>query len=45
MIKLFLTPQKNLVQLITKESPRDQRIWKAKYNKFMRSRQSLIWAR
>ncbi len=45
MINSIFTPQRKLVQVIAKESPRDQRVWKAKYNKFMRSRQSLIWAR
>lgn len=45
MINSIFSSNKKLVHIIAKESPKDQRIWRAKYNKFMRSRQSLIWAR
>lgn len=45
MLTTMLFSQKRLVQISSKDSPREQRIWRAKYNRFMRSRQPLIWAR
>lgn len=45
MMTSIFSPQKKLIQINSKESSREQRIWRAKYDRFMRSRQTLIWAR
>ena len=45
MMTSIFTPQKKTIAIISKESPREQRMWRAKYNRFMHSRRVLIWAR
>lgn len=45
MFTSIFSTQKSLIRIMVKESAKDQRIWRAKYNKFMRSRQPLIWSR
>lgn len=46
MFTSILSPQKKAtINIVVKESPREQRIWRTKYNRFMRSRQTLVWSR
>ncbi|MDD2354308.1 MAG: hypothetical protein PHX76_02960 [Patescibacteria group bacterium] len=40
-----LNSKKRAIRITVKESPKEQRIWRYKYNRFMRSRQILVWAR
>lgn len=44
MTSIFST-QKRLINIVSKDSPRDRRLLRSKYNKLMQSRQILIWAR
>ncbi len=45
MFTSILSPQKKAISIVVKESPREQRVWRTKYNRFMRSRQTLVWSR
>jgi len=45
MMSSIFSTQKKLVYRISKESPRDQKIFRAKYNRLMQSRPIFMWAR
>jgi len=45
MINSIFPTKKKLVYKISKESSRDQKIFRAKYNRFIESRPIFMWAK
>ncbi|NCT54626.1 hypothetical protein GW758_01550 [Candidatus Falkowbacteria bacterium] len=45
MLNLIFPSQKKQIQIASRDSSRDRRALRLKYDKLMRSRQILIWAR
>ncbi|MDX9778982.1 MAG: hypothetical protein RBT30_01985 [Patescibacteria group bacterium] len=45
MINSIFSTQKKLIYIASRDSSRDRRLLRAKYDKLMRSRQILLWVR
>ncbi|MBN2854402.1 hypothetical protein JXK06_02625 [Patescibacteria group bacterium] len=45
MLNLIFPSQKKQIQIVSRDSSRDRRVLRMKYDKLMRSRQILLWAR